>query len=82
VFSAGQMRCFQYTSSIARWEARRVSKLIVDDPLSTASRVGAPGAAVAESSNAATTIALGIRNRSRRDRELEADFERTMQSIQ
>jgi hypothetical protein len=51
-FSTGQMRCFQYTSSIARREAKRVSKLIVDSPLSTASRVGAPGAAVAESSSA------------------------------
>src|SRR4029453_15372574 len=52
-FSAGQMRCFQYTSSIARWAAKRVSRLIVGSPLSTASRVGAPGATVAESSSAA-----------------------------
>jgi len=60
-FSAGQMRWFQYTSSIARWEAKRVSKLIVDGPLSTASRVGALDAAVAESSSPVSTIAVGKR---------------------
>src|SRR5436305_12339595 len=40
--------------------ATRLSKLIVDDPLSTPSRLGAPGVAVAESSSPATTIVLAI----------------------